>query len=39
MNTGQYVVDVDKQIQFFGSALTLGDSVRRWIESANLIGV
>lgn len=37
-NTGQYVADVDKQAQFFGSPTTLADSVRRWIEGANLGG-
>ncbi len=37
MNTGQYVADVGKQIQFFGSAPTLADSVQRWVADANLI--
>lgn len=37
MNTGQYVADVGKQIQFFGSAPTLADSVQQWVTSANLL--
>jgi uncharacterized protein YbjT (DUF2867 family) len=39
MNTGQYIADVNKQIQFFGFAPTLADSVQRWAMSANLLEV
>lgn len=39
MNTGQYIADVNKQIQFFGFAPTLADSVQRWVMSANLLEV
>lgn len=38
MNTGQYVANVEKQAQFFGSVPTLGNSVSRWLAGANLNG-
>lgn len=39
MNTGQYIANVGKQIQFFGFAPALADSVQRWAMSANLLEV
>jgi uncharacterized protein YbjT (DUF2867 family) len=35
MGTGQYVADVSKQTQFFGSVPTLADSVRRWVAGGH----